>query len=231
MISVLAGCPALKKAEHILKNGSREEYDNYVYDITSKWAGYQLKTSGAKVTVHNQEYIPKDKNVLFVSNHQGNFDIPIFLASINKNVGFIAKIELAKIPFISQWMRNINCLFMDRNDMKQSMKVIVDGIKLLKEGYSLVIFPEGTRSKGGPLGEFKAGSFKLAVKAKVPIVPVTIDGSYKIMEANNNKIKASEVNVYIHQPIYTDKLSKEEITHLHNTVKQIISKPLEKKGI
>ena len=74
--------------------------------------------------------------------------------------------------------------------MKQSAQTIIDGIKQLKAGINMVIFPEGTRSKGAPVGEFKAGSFKLATKSKAPIVPVTIDGTYKVMEGNKNKIKA-----------------------------------------
>ena len=112
--------------------------------------------------------------------------------------------------------------FMDRNDMKQSAQTIIDGIKQLKAGINMVIFPEGTRSKGAPVGEFKAGSFKLATKSKAPIVPVTIDGTYKVMEGNKNKIKPAEINLIIHEPIYTDKLTKEEIAELPEKVRSII---------
>lgn len=214
---------ALKEAKKIKETGSDEEYDNFVYKATSEWAADRIKDCGAEIVVHNQEKIPCDTNVLFVSNHQSNFDILIILAEIKKNTGFVAKVELGKIPYLSDWMKNIHCIFMDREDMKQSMKTIIEGISLLKAGKSLVIFPEGTRSKSDKMGEFKAGSFKLALKAKVPIVPVSINGSYKLMEGNKNRIKADRVDIYIHEPVYTDKLSKEEIAVLHETVRDVIA--------
>ena len=96
-------------------------------------------------------------------------------------------------------------------------------------GMKMVIFPEGTRSKGGPTHEFKAGSFKLATKSKVPIIPVTINGSYNLLEANGGgKIKSSNVEVIIHAPIETSKLSKEELASLHETVENIIVKDIKK---
>ena len=111
---------------------------------------------------------------------------------------------------------------MDRKDMKKSLETILAGIKLLKEGKSLVVFPEGTRSRCDEVGEFKQGSFKLATKSNVPIVPVTIDGTYKIMEGNNYIIKPAEVNVYIHEPIFMESLDKEGKAMLPQTVKDII---------
>ena len=140
--------------------------------------------------------------------------------------GFVAKVELGKFPFINEWMKRIHCLFMDRSDIKQSAQIIVEGIKQLKSGINMVIFPEGTRSKTGKLGEFKAGSFKLATKSKRPLVPITIDGTRNIMEANNYKIKAETVNLYIHKPIDTTTLTKEEMAELPEKVKAIIEADL-----
>ena len=125
-------------------------------------------------------------------------------------------------------MKRIHCLFMDRGDIKQSAQIIIEGIKQLKNGINMVIFPEGTRSKTGELGEFKAGSFKLAIKSKRPLVPITIDGTRNIMEANNYKIKAETVNLYIHKPIDTTELSKEDIAQLPEKVKAIINSELSK---
>lgn len=220
--ALIAETPKLSKAKKILDEKGQKEYDNYVYNVTTKWAQGRIKDSGAKITVHNQERIPNDRNVLFVSNHQSDFDIAIFMALIEKNAGFVAKIELKKAPLLRSWMENIHCVFMDRNDMKQSLQTILDGIHNLKNGYSMVVFPEGTRSKCSNMGDFKAGSFKLATKSKVPIVPVTMDGSYKIMESNHYKIKPAVVDVYIHEPIYIDKLSKEELSAVPERVKNII---------
>ncbi len=199
------------------------EKEDYIYKAASNWARFILKVAGAKVTIKGEENIPKNDTVLFVSNHQSNFDIPLLMAYINVPKGFIAKKELEKWPFISTWMKYIHCIFMDRDNLRKSAEAIVDGIKLLKSGYSMVIFPEGTRSKGKPVDEFKAGSFKLATKSKKAIVPITINGTYKLLEANNNRIKASEIELIIHKPIDVANLSKEEADKLHDTVQSIVS--------
>lgn len=222
IFSLIINEPFLWHANSLIKRGLIKEHDNLAYRKVSNWADFVMRSTHAKINVYGLENLPKDGAMLFVSNHQSNFDIPLLLSSIPVPKGFIAKKELEKVPFISKWMKQIKCLFMDRDDMKQSMQIIIEGIKLLKSGYSMVIFPEGTRSKGKGVGEFKSGSFKLATKAKVPIVPLTIDGTFKLFEGNDNKIAADTVNLYIHKPIYTDNLTKEEEISLHTVVRDII---------
>lgn len=214
------------KINSLTKKGDLKKREEYIHRITTKWAKFVMKLSGAKVTVIGEENLPKNEPVLFVSNHQSNFDIPLIMSSIDVPKGFIAKKELEKWPMISTWMRYINCIFMDRSNLRKSAEAIVEGTKLLKSGYSMVIFPEGTRSKGGSVAEFKGGSFKLATKSKRQIVPVTIDGTYKLLEANKNWIKGAEIRLIIHPPINVTSLSKEEADNLHNTVRSIISKDL-----
>ena len=225
--SLMATIPKLKRAKSLESQGKEEEKAKYVHEVTTKWANSQLKLSGSKVTVYGEENIPGDIPVVFMSNHQSNFDIPLLMVHIDKFKGFVAKVELKKLPVVREWMELINCVFMDRDDMRQSVKTIIEGIKLIKEGTSMVIFPEGTRGKGGPMGDFKVGSFKLATKPRVPIVPITIKGSYKLMEQNGNRIKPAEVEIYIHPMIETAKLTKEELEQLPNKVKTIISSKLE----
>jgi 1-acyl-sn-glycerol-3-phosphate acyltransferase len=222
-LSLLTKTGPMYKVKSLDKQGKIEEKEAYIHKVTSKWAMSQLKYSGAKVSVHGQENIPKDIPVVFISNHQGNFDIPLLMSYIDKPKGFIAKIETLKIPLVRTWMQYIHCVFMDRSNLRKSASAIIEGVKIIKDGHSLVIFPEGTRSKGGPLGEFKAGSFKLATKSNAPIVPITINGSYKLMEANSNKIKAATVDLFIHPPIETKNLSKEEQESLPDMVKEIIA--------
>ena len=157
-------------------------------------------------------------------------DIAIICGFIDKPKGFIAKKELKKLPLINKWITLAGSIYLDRENPRKSMEGILEGIKTLKNGHSLVVFPEGTRSRGDKMGEFKSGSFKLATKSKVPIVPLTIDGTYRVMEANKILIKPSNINFYVHKPIYTDKLSKEEITKLPETVEHIIRSKLPNKG-
>lgn len=220
--------PRLKKAERLLKNNKLDEFYTYSFYQTSKWAMNRIKDSGATINVYGKENIPLDRNVVFISNHQGDFDIAIFMALIPKEKGFVAKIELNKIPILRTWMKYLGCVFMDRKDLRQSLKTINEAITFIKKGHSMVIFPEGTRSKSDYIGDFKAGSFKLATKTDAPIVPVTIDGSYKLKEKNNGRIKPDIVNVYIHKPVYMEDLSLEDKENLPNTIKNIIQDKLPK---
>ncbi|MDY6226994.1 MAG: lysophospholipid acyltransferase family protein [Clostridium sp.] len=226
--SLILKIPAMIRTKNLTKKGLNEERDKLVYKNTTSWARTLLKIAGVKVTVHGVENIPKDKNVLYIGNHQGNFDIPIYMSEIPGLKGFVSKIEVKKIPGVRTWMEYMYCVFMDRGSLRKSSEAIIEGIKILKKGHSLVIFPEGTRSKGDNMGEFKAGSFKLATKSKVPIVPVTMSGSYKIMENNKKKwmVKPTHVDLYIHPAIETANLNKEEQDALITNVYEIIKSKL-----
>ena len=218
--------PALIRVSALAKAGNIKERDEMVNKVACKWADSLLKMAGVTVTVIGSENVPSDQPVVFVSNHQGNFDIPILLAHIDKPKAYITKIELEKMPLISPWMKHKKCVFIDRSNIRQSLKAISEAAANLKQGYSIVIFPEGTRSKGKDMGEFKAGSMKLALKAQAIIVPVTIRGSYKIMEENGFIIKPGHVEVIISEPIPTKDLTKEEVGNLPHLVQKVIQSKL-----
>ncbi len=224
--SLIANNHYLKKVDKLLEAGKVKEYEEFVTEKVSEWARDRVRDSESAVAIKGLENIPKEGSMLFVSNHQSNFDILLLLGYLPVPKGFIAKLELEHFPFVSQWMKRIHCLFMDRNDMKQSAQTIIKGVRQLENGINMVIFPEGTRSKTGELGEFKAGSFKLAVKSKKPLIPITIDGTRNVMEDNNYMIRGRTINLYIHEPIDTTTLSKEEIAELPDKVKAIIEKDL-----
>lgn len=219
--------PQLLHAKYLGIRGKISERDKVAASQARKWARCLVWLSGAKVSIIGQENIPQNSEVVFIGNHQGNFDIPLFLGYVNKPMGFIAKIEMTKMPIISSWMKYLYCVFMDRNDIRQSVSAINEGISNLKKGHSIVIFPEGTRGRGNPTGEFKQGSFKLATKAEVPIVPVTMKGSYKLFEANNGKIRPAKVEIIISPPIETKDLTPQEIKELPNKVRNIIISKLD----
>lgn len=226
-LSLIMSIPFLIRAKHLTKKGRIEESNALVNKVVTTWSNSLLKIAGVKVNIHGQENLPKDRTVLFVGNHQGNFDIPIYVTSIPILLGFISKIEVTKIPLVTGWMNAMHCVFMDRSSLRKSSEAIIQGIKILKAGHSLVIFPEGTRSKSDKIGEFKAGSFKLATKSKCPIVPITINGSYKIMEHGDGPwFKKGTVDFYIHKPIETAELSKEELDNLPAKVHSIVASKL-----
>jgi 1-acyl-sn-glycerol-3-phosphate acyltransferase len=220
-VSLVLTIPALLYVKVLDKLNKTERRIELVHKVTKAWAKSLLWLSGAKIKVEGEENIPEGP-VLFVSNHQSNFDIPIFISYVDRPKGFIAKTETAKMPFVVSWMRQMRCVFMDRKDIRQSVEAINKGAEYLKQGYSMVICPEGTRSKTGEVGEFKAGSFKLAVKSGVTVVPVAISGSINIMNKGSIKIKPALVELEILKPIEVSKLSKEEQKYLHITVQKLI---------
>ncbi|WP_341875657.1 lysophospholipid acyltransferase family protein [Defluviitalea saccharophila] len=212
---------------YFLKKFSTPDQTNaYIHKVTHNWAKAMVRATGSKIHVKGLENVPSHGPVLFVSNHQGNFDIPILMGFIDKPKGFIAKIELSKLPLVHTWMKLIQCVFMDRKDLRQSLKAMDQGIQILKSGQSMVIFPEGTRSKGGPMGEFKKGSLRLAQKTNVPIVPIAISGSYKIMEERGFRITPAEVDVRIGKPILLQELpqdmAKNAIEFVESTIKDLL---------
>ena len=211
------------RVEKIKETQGEEAYRYEVKTIAKNWCFQRLKEAGATVYVHGMEKVP-DRNVLFVSNHLSNIDFAVIFSEMDRYMSFVAKKELEKIPFINKWMFMLNCLMMDRSDMKSQLKNILKGIEMLKAGETVVIFPEGTRSRDGKMLDFKAGSFKLATKSGVPIVPLTITGTGDILENNGYRLKPGDVHLYVHDPIYMEDLDKEQKANLHVTVQDIIAK-------
>ncbi len=220
-VYLLCTIPALIRLK-ILDNDDINKRDKIVFNVVTKWAKRLVKLSGSSVEVIGEENIPKDCSVLFVSNHQSNFDIPLMLGFINKPKAFIAKKELKRMPIINIWMKYLQCIFIDRGNIREALKSIKEGVKKLKSGYSIVVFPEGTRSKDGTLGEFKPGSLRLGIKSGSPVVPITIKGSKDIMIKGSMIIKPADVKIIISQPIYTNDMSSKDSKELTERVKEVI---------
>lgn len=221
ILSIIVTSPALIVVKYYDLRKKQDKRDAFIHKFTYKWSKFIISVSGMTLNVYGQENVPTDEAVLFVGNHQSYFDIPLLLSGINKPKGFIAKLELGKWIGISTWMKLIRCVFMDRHNLRKSAEAIVQGINILKSGHSMVIFPEGTRAIGYDMLPFKAGSFKLALKPKVKIIPVTIDGSFKLLE-ETGRLTPCTVNLYFHEAIDTSSLTKEEIEELPSKVQNII---------
>ncbi|UOY92860.1 1-acyl-sn-glycerol-3-phosphate acyltransferase [Ectobacillus sp. JY-23] len=225
VLLVLGTLPRLSRMKKLAPTLSPEEKDRLVHKTPDSFGKGMIKASGSTVEVKGLEHVP-DRAVLVVCNHQSNFDIPVLMGYLNKPIGFISKVEIKKLPIVSTWMELMNSVFMDRSDRRQSLQAIKDGIELLKNGHSLVIFPEGTRSKGKEMGEFKTGSFHLAVKSGVPILPVTVNGTYNILEANHNKIKPAHVTLTISEPIYEEQYKDMDLKELAAYTQHVIASKL-----
>ena len=168
-----------------------------------------LWLAGTKMIVKGEENVPKDTAVLYVGNHRSFFDILVTYIRVPRPTGYVAKLELKKVPLLSNWMTNLHCLFLDRKNIKEGLKTILAGVEKAKSGISICIFPEGTRNKvNTELLPFHEGSFKIADKAGVPIVPITLVNTGDIFEDHFPRVKKTTVIIEYGEPIYLDKLEK-----------------------
>lgn len=214
--SLLLVWPPLHKGLRALKRGDWATADRLTGRYVVPWASRLLRLAGVTVETVGRENIPAGRPCVFVANHRGYYDIPLMLTQLDKPHPLLSKIEADRIPLVRGWMRLLHCVFVDRTDARASMAALHQAIEVVQKGYSMVVFPEGTRYKGeeGGIGEFKGGAFRIATKNGAPIVPVAISGSRAIMEANGMLMRPGRVTVRILPPIETAGLSRTEIAAL-----------------
>jgi len=212
------------KLKRIKKNQGQEAAIDYCAKVGEDFSKFVMnKVLKVKLEVVGKENIPKEA-CCFIGNHTSMLDVPILIESVGKAMGFIAKKETMKNPLLAIWVREYVCVALDRENAREAIKSIREGAENIKNGYSMAIFPEGTRSKDGKLLEFKKGSLKLATMAKAPIVPVTIEGAYKVLDGKNKE--HDTIKVTFSEPIYTDNLTREEEKGLMDKVRGIIAQNL-----
>lgn len=172
-----------------------------------------LKVAGVHITVKGIENIPKDQSVLYVGNHRSYFDILVGYTTVPTPLGFMAKKEMERIPLLSKWMKNVNCLFLDRENIREGLKAILEGVSKVKSGVSIWIFPEGTRNDSDnylELMPFKEGSLKIAEKTGCPVVPVAITGTAEVYEDHFPRITSSHVTIEFGKPFIIKGLEPEK---------------------
>ena len=205
----------------VVKDPERER--EYILKSTSTWGRHLIEVYNINLNIKGKENLPEQGPVVFASNHQGYADIPVTCAALDRfQFGYVAKSDLEKVPFYGKWIGNIRSVFIKRNDSRASLRAIAEGIDLIEQGFSLLIFPEGTRSKGGQMGEFKKGSLRLASKPGVPVVPVTICGTYRVFEEHGYIKDGACVDVIIHPAIETKGMDKAAAGNLTAEVEKIV---------
>ena len=214
----------LRRGERALAAGDTETVEQLVDRHIPRWSRGILKVTGVTLTVEGLENIPKEGPCVFVGNHRSYYDIPLLLASLDKPHGILAKEELGKIPLLNRWMKLLGCVFVQRDDLRASVRALNDATAIVESGRSFVIFPEGTRYKGeeGGAGEFKNGAFRIAVKTGAPVVPVAMTGARALFENNGNRCHPGRVHICILPPIHTAGMSKAEQKQLPEAVRQTI---------
>ena len=181
------------------------------------------RLAGVNLIVLGKENIPTATAVLYVGNHRSFFDIVLSLSCFPRITGYVAKKEMNRVPILRLWMRNIHCLFLDRDNIKEGLKTILKGVEEVKNGYSLCIFPEGTRNKvNDSFLPFHEGSFKIAEKGGVPVIPMTILNSAAVFEDHLPRVKKATVIISFSAPVYPAQLDKETRKSLGSYISGII---------
>ncbi len=181
---------------------------------------------GARVRIYGRENIPDDRPVVYMGNHRSFLDCVLLYPQFKGLCGFISKIEVKKIPFLQFWMNNLHCLYVNRDDIRDGLKMILAGIEHLKNGISICIMPEGTRSDTDEMLPFKEGSMKLATKTGCPIIPVAITGSSGLFEDHRPFVGPADVTITFGTPIEVKELSREEQKNLGAHVRALIGEML-----
>lgn len=204
--------PLQMRAMYLKKHGREQE----CYRITDKWVplwmGTVLKISGVKVEIEGAEHFPPSPAV-YVCNHQSMLDIPVLLTFLGARA-MMAKASMGKVPLLRGWMELFDCLFVKRDDPQSARACYEGGVRLVRSGRDLCIFPEGTRSKDGGIGEFKSGSFRIAGVTGAPIVPLYLQGTRELLEGRGGWVGAGTVKLKLFAPIETANLSREQLRAL-----------------
>lgn len=196
------------------------------YALLKKITVHANKGGRVKIDVHGQENIPREENFVFFPNHQGLFDVLSIIEASDRPFSVVAKIEVKNIFFLKQVFAIMKAKFMDRDDVRQSLKVILSVTDEVKAGRNFLIFPEGTRSKNGNHpGDFKGGSFKCAMNARCPIVPVAMLNSYQAFDTNS--IHPVTVQVHFLEPLYYEDYKNMKSTEIAKIVRARIVERIE----
>lgn len=200
---------------HRARNAYMKAVMNMMFCVINFW-------SGAKVKYIGLEKIPEDAPVLYVANHESFFDVLLTLTKLPGTICFVAKKQFGKIPIFGQGLALYNTLFIDRDNIKQGLSIILKAIENVKSGMSVFIFPEGTRSRDGHMNEFKEGSMKISVKSGCRIVPIAISNTANVFENHFPRLEAVPVVVEVLDPIDPGDFDKTQQKHLGKLCKDRI---------
>ena len=211
---LVSALPLLIGEKCVWKNNENRQKE-YALQVVKQVLRMVFRLTGSTLTVKGLENIP-DMPVLYVGNHRSYFDILVGYTTVPTLLGFVAKKEMEKIPLLRTWMVNANCLFLDRKNIKEGLKTILQGIEKVKNGVSIWIFPEGTRNMNDDITEllpFKEGSLKIAEKSGCPVIPVAMTGTAEVLEKHFPFITPSHITVYYGKPINLKELDPEDRKH------------------
>ena len=197
-----------------------------VYDTMRAWTKEVMSMFDISINIHGEENLPTDGSHVYIGNHQSYFDILSFLSIVKEPTTVIAKKEFESVPGLGVWIKRVRGVLINRGNKRASLLAINEGISRLEQGYSMVIFPEGTRSRSNKIGEFHTGAFKLATKKGYPIIPITFKNAAKVYEETGTITKGVTIDIYVHEMIETKDLSRKELLKIPEQVIEIIKSDL-----
>ncbi len=200
---------------------------NMVHLIARIWGRGILVVSRIRVSVQGLAHVDPSRSYIYMSNHQSNFDIPVLLAHLPVQFRWLAKAELFKIPIFGRAMRGAGYIRIDRFNRKSAIESLKEAAAKMKDGVSVMIFPEGTRSRDGNIRPFKKGGFVMAVDTGVPVVPVILQGTWPIMAKSSWRINTGEVSLHVEMPIDTTGYTRETKDDLIEAVRSVICRGFE----
>ncbi len=195
----------------------------YYHGIAHIWSRFWMKLFGVRVVIRGIEHLKSDEKFIYVSNHASMFDIPVVLGFIPDQIRIIFKKELGRIPIFGWSISVGHYISIDRSNARRAKESLERAIEKMKVGKSVLLFAEGTRTRDGKMQPFKRGPFSLAVRSGVPIMPLTINGSFRVMPPDSLSVHPGTIELILHPPVYqTGDTSKEYELKLMEQVRSII---------
>jgi len=191
------------------------------------WSRILLGTAGARVTVHGLEHATRHRPCVFIANHQSAADIWVMFNVIPPNTRFVAKQELFRIPIFGWVLAASGCVPINRSNRTEAIRSLGVAAERIRAGRSVVLFPEGTRSRDGSFRPFKKGAFHLAIQAGVPVVPVAIKGSFDVVPPGRWRVNPGPIEVYVEPPVDVTPYCPEDSSGLMDTVRETIGRRVE----
>jgi 1-acyl-sn-glycerol-3-phosphate acyltransferase len=187
------------------------------------WARTLLLLAGARISVRGAENLQPGRTYIFAANHQSYFDIPVAFGFLPANFRIMAKATLFHIPFLGWHLRRSGHMPIARDNPRRAARSLLEAATHVREGTSVFVFPEGGRTPDGQMKEFKAGTFLLAIKAGVPVIPVTINGTRAVLKMNSFHVHPGRVELILHAPISTEGMHSHSADALCAQVREIIA--------
>ncbi len=186
------------------------------------WARLTCWLSLCRIKSTGHENLDENTSYVFIANHQGAFDIFLIYGFLNQNIKWVQKASLRKVPFVGKASEIAGHVFVDNSSVASRLGSISKTKKAIVDGVSMMMFPEGSRSRDGKIVKFRGGAYKVAMDMGLPIVPVTINGPFDVLKVNTMKLTPGKMDLTIHKPIPTKGLEQKDVRALMDQTKEII---------